>query len=734
MTHATGPLRHIFPTALAIVLCQPALAQTPEETLLRDAAQRSVAVAAVLDMPRETPAERLAAVFTLLDLGELEVASVILEPVLKQKLSNRQRAELVAEFGTARFLNLARRDESGTEGEEGSLAGAREFAQGCIAAASKLARDPQRIATLISELNDPSAEVRNAARVDLAVTGTAGAQACLEALADTEEETFRANLLHALAGLRPEMDPLLLAELSDGSGRPLRDAAELAGHVGLLDAAPFLAAIAVSDQHEPAIRAAAQTALGKLGLPRADLGEARALLLGEIRRLEAGVPADLATDADFLWWTYSPADGKLSSREVTGESRQLLTIARLAKTLGALPGATPQDQQTALLYAYQTARQHGEPLSPELERLSKTLSVAGLNSAMADALKHNQIAAAITCAELLGKRGDIAALSTFDARPSPLAQALKHPNRQLRFTALEAVMEIGPPRSFPGASAVPPALWRFAAGAGSPQAVAASSTPNTASDWAGQLRGLGYEAIPAATGREALEAAVLAPRLALVLVDSDVGRPLLREVLYQLRGNTATAGVPVAILSSLPNLERARLLAENDPQLLAEVRPHNQVSFKAIVDQLAELDTSLGSADERTKQATQALGWIATLMETGHPYDELLREANVASETLYVDGLFEPSLKLLAVLGAAGAQQTLIDFASNPSLPLETRQQAAQAFAANVERNGKLLTASEVAVQFDRYNSSESADRGTQEVLGYLLDVLEDKRLESLAP
>jgi hypothetical protein len=733
--YATAHYRRLAPAALAVIalLCPTVVAQTPEETLLRDAAQRSVAVAAVLDMPHESPAERLNAVFTLLDLGELDVAATLLNPVLKADLDDAARAQLVSQFGTARFLDLALRDPPVAGGETSPLAGARDFARRCMKAAGDRARDPKRLAQLIAQLNDPSDQVRNAARVDLAVTGTAGAQACLEALAQAEDETSRANLLLALTGCRPEVDPLLLAVLADGTGHVLRDAAEFAGHVGMLDAAPLLAAIAVSEQQDPETNSAAQTALGKLGLSRADVGEARGLLLGEIRRLEAGVPVDHQA-ADTLWWTFSAATGELTSQEFPAEARQLLTIARLAKALGALPHATPQDEQTALLYAYQAARQLHQPLSPPLQQLAESLAVADLSVVLGDAIRHDQIAAATACAELLGQRGDVAALTSLDARPSPLAQALKHPDRRLRFAALEAVMQISPQQTFPGASGVPPALWRFAAGAGAPQAVAASSVVTRASDWAGQLRGLGYDATPATTGREALEIAIRAPRLALMLVDSDIGRPLLREVLYQLRGNSATARVPVAILSSLPNLQRAQQLAENDSHLIAVVRPPDQAALAEIVERLTEMETSLGTPEERTQQAAQALEWIAALLETGHPYDELLRDADAAGQSLFVPELLEPSLKVLAALGTAGSQRTLVDFVSNSTASLEMREEAVRAFAASVQRHGKLLTPTEVSMQFDRYNASETSDRGTQQVLGQLLDVLEDKPLAPLNP
>jgi hypothetical protein len=248
-----------------------------------------------------------------------------------------------------------------------------------------------------------------------------------------------------------------------------------------------------------------------------------------------------------------------------------------------------------------------------------------------------------------------------------------------------------------------------------------------ASDWAGQLRALGYDATLAVAGREALELSMKSPRLALVLVDSDIGRPRLREVIYQLRAAKSTARVPVAVLSSLPNLDRAQQLADGDPLLLAVARPHSKEAWETIVQQLNELGSAICSPDERMQQAKSALQWIADLQATGHPYDEFFREADVASRTVFVPELLETSLKVLAVLGTVESQRSLVNLASTAAMSIETRRQAVGAFATSVERHGKLLTPTEVSVQFDRYNASENAPHETQQVLGQLLDILEGK-------
>ena len=721
-------MRQLFVIFLFFGSFHAAWAQEQNDTLLREAANRNVAVATVLDAPLETPEQRLQAVFTMLELDEQEVAAVLLEPILAAEYDDQTRAAFVAKFGTARFLRLARQDQPVSEEDPGPLPGARKFAQACLKAAHQQARNPQRVANLVEQLNAATPEERKAARVDLAVTGTAGGKACLEALAQESEPDRRANIMRAVIGLRPAVDPQLLAVLANGEGLLLRDVAEIAGHTGMLDSAPLLAAIAVRSDIPAETQAAAQNALAALGLSSADLAGARGLLLGEVRRLETAPDvAPVDTEQSNQWWKFDAKASQLNSIELPGRHNTLARIHVLAQALASLPGASDGDRQLALLYALQFSKQLQQPLPPEAAQLARELGIAELSLTLADALKHNQAAAVIACAELLGQRGDVAALHSYDGRPAPLAKGLQHGNRDVRFAALEAIMAIAPQETFAGASYVPKALWEFVAAAGAPQAVAASSVVAKASDWAGQLRGLGYDAYPAVGGREALRSALASPRLTLLIVDSDIGEPRLREVLYQFRNGRTTAQVPVAIFSSSPNLEKSLLLADQDPLLLAIARPHREGDFAAIVEQLIQLNPARTDAETRLRQSTKALGWVAQLKEQGHPYTEFHRGSEVVATLIYNPQLTAGSIKAMASLATATSQQALVDFASNPTVSVEKRRQAVEAFRNNVKQHGIMLISQSIDQQYDRYNASESAGPDTQKILSELLDILERK-------
>jgi hypothetical protein len=404
-------------------------------------------------------------------------------------------------------------------------------------------------------------------------------------------------------------------------------------------------------------------------------------------------------------------------------------LARALAETGAQ--ANPADVRMVVIDALEETSLLSRELSPDIKQRLVTMPAADVSVALAEALRHNRFSAAARLAEDLGARGDAAILATSDGQPSPLAAGLKSPVRTVRFAALQAIMQLAPSPSFAGASGVADALWYFAAGAGRPAALAAAPVFTRASDWAGQLRGLGYDAVPASTGRGALTAALdpaMAPRLGVVLIDGDIGQPLVREVVFQLRSADRTAQVPIIIASSAGHLADAERIAEEAPLVVAAPRPHGVTAIQELVDRAVALPVEpMADAPRRTAQAAQALDWLATLLTEGLPYDELRRDARLVNRLLFTAELNERAIRVLAALGTAESQAALADYASAPALPIEGRRRAADALADSLARFGAQLTSDQILRQYDRYNASETADAETQDVLGGILDALEGK-------
>jgi hypothetical protein len=700
-----------------------------DDVALTEAAIGDPLVAAALDLPRDTPADRLRVIVALVDVGHPEAAALLLPGLLATELDDAARADLVREVGAAKLFRLIELDVPGPEGAASPLPGARAFAQQALDAASALERDPARIAALIEQLNAASPEERYAARVDLRATGQPGMEAALAALAAATTPEARGNLMAALADMRPSVDAPLIAMLAEAQGQARADAATLAGKLRIRAALPYLASLAVAtgDPASPA----AQAAIAVLGLPPATPPEAQALLRHELAELDAA-PLDDYADIQETWWSWDAAANRAVAAQFPPRQIRVLSQARLAQVLAEAGDARPADDQLALVDALESAELLGRPLPARWQQQLAALTPQQLSSALDAAVDAERFAAAPRLATEIGARGDSGVLATADGLPSPLADAVFSPERAVRFAALAAVMKLNPQRSFPGASHVPAALWQFAAGGGPASAIVAAPNVPRGSDWAGQFRRLGYESTPARTGREALIAAFSpdsAPRLAVVLLDSDLSYPPLREVVYQLRSSALTAGVPILIAASETGLADAQRIAAGDPLTRAVPRPIGQDEFDGdVAATLALNPRPLADAATRNAQASQALEWIAQLLAAKAPYDELRRDGALVNRTVFVPDLAAASIRVLAELGTADSQSMLADYASARTATIETRRQAAEALAASIARVGIQLTTNQILNQYDRYNASETADADTQAVLASVLDALERKK------
>jgi hypothetical protein len=689
-------------------------------------------IAAVLDLPRTTPAEQFEVIATLIELRRSDAAALLIPSFLANELDDAERAALVRQFGSARFMKMIRLDGPTAEGEPaGDLAGMRAFAQACLDAAAAEATDPARLEQLVAGLTAPTEEERYAARVDLRATGDPGVAAAMHALSVAQTPEARGHVMAALAEMRPAVDAPLIAVLADGRGQVRADAATLAGRMRMRAALPWLTALAVSaDVAAPA----GTSALVNLGLAPPTPAEARILIENEIANLES-LPIDSEGEGDVVdaWWTWDAQTGQLTATAFNARQRRTLERARWARALamaGAL--ADPASQRRIVLDALEEAELLGRAPAPEVAQQLTAMAPADLSATLAAAMEADRPLAAVQIATIIGARKDAAVLSSPDGRPSPLAAALKHRDRDLRFSALQAIMQLDPQHTFPGASYVPKALWYFAAGAGEPAAVVATPNFPLATSWAGQLGGLGLDATPTGSGKAAIFTAIdpaVAPRLAVIVLDSDIDKPTVREVVYQLHSADRTAAVPILIAASVEHYAAAQDIAAHDPLVLATPRPTDDASLASAVERTLALSARpLADAARRTEQAALALEWLAKLLAADARYDELRRDGALVQRSLFVKELVAPSIRVLAVLGTVDSQTALVDYASALTLPIETRRAAAEALAASFRRYGIRLTRAQVLAQYDRYNASETADADTQAVLGQILDLIEKKK------
>jgi hypothetical protein len=146
----------------------------------------------------------------------------------------------------------------------------------------------------------------------------------------------------------------------------------------------------------------------------------------------------------------------------------------------------------------------------------------------------------------------------------------------------------------------------------------------------------------------------------------------------------------------------------------------------AELNRLARRDTV--PAAERAAQAVQATAWLAKLSAAERSFYDVRRAAPAIEAALYMPDASKSAIATLVNLGTSQSQLALLDFLSQPSLPIASRTLAATAFRDSTRAHGILLTSDEIVSQYDRYNASTGADAATQQLYGNVLDALEARR------
>lgn len=603
--------------ALAAGLCcaaaiaqGPQSAEAPPEQLVLET---NPAVQAALELPRTEPSHYVTAILSLVDLGRAELAAPILKELQSLNLSDAQRADLAREFGTHRMMQLAGTKELAPAG--------REFADACLAAAAAEARDPKRIEQLIEQLTDDSPEARLAARVDLESAGMPGVVAVVEAFGREPDPARRMAFAAAIVRMDPLVVGPLLGMLATDNPELMGDVARLLEALQVSPAVPFIAAAKATD---PVTEA-----------------QAERLLVDAIGRYQQGSPAFVADANNQVRLWYWDGD-KLTSHMYPVEEAQEIWTARLAVALSQLRPENSAYRRQAILLGLEAGGSPrdatGNPLAAvsvfaDLRSVPSLIQQADadeLSLILAEAMKQDYARAAAAVAYDLLERDDVNVLYVAAPQLSPLVAALDHPNRNVRFAALRTIVTLKPQAPFAGSSFVPKALRYFASSTGERQALVAMPTIARAADIAGLLRQADVDAEITNRGSTAVLLAQEMSDLEFVLVDMDIQRPGIRDVLYGLRIEAATGQVPIGLLAGAGRFEAAQKLADEHQRVIAFSRPHSEEAVTAIADRLLALaGRDYVPPEERLSQAAQAQAWIERLLAEGPAFYDVHRQADV---------------------------------------------------------------------------------------------------------
>lgn len=684
-------------------------------------------VEAVLESNPATPLEQLRAAQTLSNLHRDDLGKSMLKKVLEAQLDDEHLYTLGEEFGGVALMNLSDR--------KGLLPEARKLLDVVAAARRRQAGDAKRIDGLVTQLRDPSADVRSQAMLQLLQTGGSGVVPLLAILADHQRAADHAIVREVLAGLKGDAAGPLLATLHAPDEELAAQAAEVVGRLGIPEVAPYLLAPALAADSPPRLRQAALAALRRTALPSDRSAAARLLATRAHDYFDRQQPVADTVEGRTSLWEWDATRKAPVSAAFAADTASCVVAARLAGDAYRLFPESADVRSIYFLAALETTARTGgfdktlDTAAPAVAEAAR-LDVGELQQLLHAALQAGRPAAATLIMQVLGRHGG--ALLSGGGRPLPLVLATLDSDRRLRMAALEAVLKNRPTRPYAGSSYVADALTFFAASAGTRRVLLGGLHPNNVVSSIGALNAAGFEVDMAPNGREVLRLAMASPDYELILLDPAIDLPPAGLLLQQLRRDGRTATLPVGLVAREGQFEQAQAIvaaaaATGDSRCAVLVRPHDSAALKLELDHLQALagDRNVG-LEVRRQQAAQALEWLARI--SGGPeaalYDLRQVEA-VALRALRVPEMVPPAVAVLAHLGTHESQTALVDAASIAGKPLEARKAAAAAFAENVHRFGVLLTSPEVRRQYDRYNQSQFQDRPTQQVLGIVLDVLE---------
>jgi hypothetical protein len=682
------------------------------------------AVAAILATKPGTPSECIRAAKILSDLKRPDLAKKFLQKAIDAKLDAPALAKLAEEFGSAMFVQLGARLDLHPQ--------SRQLADAVLAAQNAELQNPERVAELIKQLQDPSAEKRKAAFSGLMDARGAAVSAMIEALADPARAAEQEAIRTALAAMgRQAVDPLLEI-LVQADPKLKEQAIAVLGELKAPALQLFLFQPYFSEKNDTRVRAAAGAALQKLGgaLPTKD--QAVRLLTENAqkyfnhRQIMPGV-----IEGKVEVWHWDEAQHRCAAARIPADVAARALAARLARNAFDI---APDDAAAVQLYITTmleaSAYQNG--LSKPLEETDKSVTEAkklgakAIQSALTYAMANGHPAVAAAAARILGQIGKAEELLYGGPKPGALALALRNPDRRLRISAAEAIVALKPQRPFPGSSYVLQTLGYFASSSGMRRALLAGTNVEDLRKMVPALSAAGFQSDTAVNGREVMQMAVSSPDYELAMIDTGIDRPPINLLLQQLRHDQRSAELRVGLIAREGFIERAEHAAENDPLAKAFPRAHEDASVAWQLEQLAALNPDEFVAfEERERQAGEALNMLAELGRAPGKLFDMHQAEKAVLMALNTPSLSRKAIAVLATINSPESQRALVETAGGAAQPLEIRQAAVSAFRENVQAHGILLTTEEIKKRYQQYNESKNRDAASQKILGLILDCLE---------
>jgi hypothetical protein len=611
-----------------------------------------------------------------IELGNFKLAASYLKSFIGLNPSDEDLLKIYDRDGSSAFQRLltipALRDE------------AKPLLQRVDAVVQKFLSDRKRLDALIKELSG-GPEERAYAIGQLQRSGAYAVPALVDALIRTERDVDEhTSILTALPRLDRSTIPALLAVLDSDETQLKLEVIGVLRARAAVEAVPFLWYLSASPRQSEGVRKTATAALAYfLGVRPSELPPAKVALT---RRADEYYQhkVQFPDPSKVTVWRW---DGKqLVSHVLTASQAEEYYGTYFARQALDLDRTYIPAQVVQLSLAL-------DRKAPAAKALARSVNPELVITVLEAALEQKRLPVILGAIETLGELGDARAARPVGRGQPVLIKALSYPDRRVQLAAADALLRIpAAPAALIGTQVVD-ILRRAVIPDTQPKALLGDANPDRANSLAAVIKQAGFEPVIVGSGRALLRRLAEAADIDVVLVEADLPDPPLTDLLAVRRADVNARGLPLFVLASASQLNRAERLARTYPNVWAVPEA---IEGRDLKKQLTEALGPPISDAERKDSAAKAIEWLARIARgEAQGYD--LRPA----EGAILKALRSKELAVFAVEAAGrlpgrAAQRELADLVLEKQQPAALRSAAASALARNIEQFGLVLAAPQV--------------------------------------
>ena len=676
------------------------------------------------DLQPSTPTTLAEAILVCTQISRTDVARIFIQNFEKLNVSAVQAAAVQKQLGSTFLFELALNPKIQPEGAR--------FAAIVNKGALAYMQDDARIKSLITDLASTDELTRIRAHDTFKTLDVNAVVLLGAALGDPQQSKNYREIQRAIIAMgNIAVDPII-GYLDVPDEQYQARVIEVLGHLGATRVAYRLVTYAILETADSPLGVAARRALIQLVKTLPTKRETMAYLQLHLDRVVSG---DLMLPVDefnrITLWQYNAEQAIVTPRTLDAQVVALVLATQVSKSLYSLDQSNAQYKRQFLrsvLASNKVLDGMSEPLANSALQLVSKESPAYVLALLEHCVAKENYPAAVGAAEVLGTIGSDALVYSPSGNLTPLVNLLNHANRRVRFAVASAIFNINPQRAFPGCTFLSEAAGYYVKTAGTRAVLTGDVKPERSQTWSGLLAQIGFRGDRARSGRDLVLMAQQSADYDFILVGESISAPHVNDVVYMLRHDPRTAGIPIGIVVHDLDIGRANPIAAVDPLTFVLTEP---VSVEGLLHQTRPLLLTAKyqaiAPLEKIAQAKVCLAWFEKVLANQQQlaFFNVQRQQQALINALFVPLLSKPAATALSHIGSDKAQRTLATFASLDTEILNNRVHAVTALEQNIQRYKILLTRTEILKLYDLYNKSLASPQENIDVLFDILDAIE---------